>query len=664
MKELKNEGIILEDESIKKSLKGHNSYSAIAEYIWNGLDANATEIKISLIKNELGRVIKIIILDNGSGIVFENLNDNFKKFKISEKNSEFVHGKKGEGRFSFFVFSNFALWETTYKLNDKTYSYEIKMDSDLLNQFRYSEKIESSKNDTFTKVSFDIKENVEILENYLINHLKKIFPIYLKIKNANIYINENRLNWEEMILFEENTLQKEISVRIKEGTLKKCFDIDFISWKSNVVSENSEYIYCNSSTLKFKEPTRFNRKGDSFKHTVIIKSDFFDTYTNTDNLEDNQEKLFGNVTHEKLNRKIFKELRSFLESLIIKERKKVLKNNAKKMITQYKEQKVFPTFSNEPWEKVKEQQYEDFISEIYIIEPKIFKDLKSIHLKTLFKLFYSLIFSKEKEALLEILESVISLDEAEISEFKEILSRNSLQNIMDTIKFIENRYKVIEQLKELVFNKELNVYEVEHIQKVVENHFWIFGEQYNLVTSAEPSFKTALKEYWEKIIQAKNIETVTHNDALKEMDLFISRRDLVNGKIRNIVVELKRPKVKLNKEIYRQLEDYKEVILNTPAFNAHNEEWIFILIGTDFSDNFIEGKYDAAKSEGEQFLTEKGKNYKIYVKKWSELFSELEVRHNFIMKNLDLEKEKLLSQNFNEDPDDIVNNIVYETTLN
>ena len=64
-----------------------------------------------------------------------------------------------------------------------------------------------------------------------------------------------------------------------------------------------------------------------------------------------------------------------------------------------------------------------------------------------------------------------------------ILKKTSLENIIDTIKFIEDRYKVIELLKSIVYDLTKFANERDHVQKIVERHFWLFGEQYNLASA-------------------------------------------------------------------------------------------------------------------------------------------------------------------------------------
>ena len=45
--------------------------NAIAELMWNALDAEATEVRVEFVENDLGGVDAIRILDNGHGLDYE-----------------------------------------------------------------------------------------------------------------------------------------------------------------------------------------------------------------------------------------------------------------------------------------------------------------------------------------------------------------------------------------------------------------------------------------------------------------------------------------------------------------------------------------------------------------------------------------------------------------
>ena len=101
--------------------------------------------------------------------------------------------------------------------------------------------------------------------------------------------------------------------------------------------------------------------------------------------------------------------------------------------------------------------------------------------------------SGNKPELFNVLQGIVDLDEDEMKELSGILQYTSLSNITKTIKLLCDRQKIIQSLKEIVYNKSFNAYDVPHVQKLVENHYWMFGEQDNLITAAEPDFDLALK---------------------------------------------------------------------------------------------------------------------------------------------------------------------------
>jgi hypothetical protein len=59
---------------------------------------------------------------------------------------------------------------------------------------------------------------------------------------------------------------------------------------------------------------------------------------------------------------------------------------------------------------------------------------------------------------------------------------------------------VIEDLKKLVFDFKDETLEVQHLQKVLDENFWIFGEQFRLFASTEGTLKNTLSKYAKEIL--------------------------------------------------------------------------------------------------------------------------------------------------------------------
>ena len=115
------ESVEITSKGIRKVLNKYTPQRAIAEYIWNGFDAHASEVRV-LIESETtyDSIVKVRIVDNGDGIVYDLLPVAFKKFYESHKSakgnvdSRFSRGKNGYGRFTFFKFADNVVWNTVY----------------------------------------------------------------------------------------------------------------------------------------------------------------------------------------------------------------------------------------------------------------------------------------------------------------------------------------------------------------------------------------------------------------------------------------------------------------------------------------------------------------------------------------------------------------------
>lgn len=140
--------IVLGSNGIKKVLKDFSPAESVAEYIWNGYDADASEVKVLAEYNAMEKISQISISDNGCGIDFKNLDKKFKPFYESGKmiyNSEkdvhsLMHGKNGIGRLTFFTFAQSAKWTTVYKEGNKTLRYTIMITENGLDSYTASRK--------------------------------------------------------------------------------------------------------------------------------------------------------------------------------------------------------------------------------------------------------------------------------------------------------------------------------------------------------------------------------------------------------------------------------------------------------------------------------------------------------------------------------------------
>lgn len=649
--------IQIKTQGIKKSLKRYNEITAIGEYIWNGFDAQASCVQIAYTLNTLGTISEIKIIDNGYGIPKDKLKDKFVPFFESEKEidpneerlTSAVHGKNGMGRLTFFHFASEARWETVYEDSGKKYTYDITVKDMNLEDY-FDSGIKETKNEVGTIVHFDILLEPLKLET-IIQYLKQEFGWFLELnkeKNFSIKLNGEYLDYSDIIADKED-------FNIENTKTEATFDVRFIQWSVSMNNEYSRYYLINSDNKEVnKRTTKLNNKGDCFYHSIYIKSKFFDNWK-----EQEQKVMEGQVCaiDDPCKDEDYKFMIQEINKYLRKKRKPFLKQYTDKLIFDLEEKEAFPKYGNNPWDKMRKDGLENVVREIYQVEPKIFVKLNREQKKTFVRLLDLVLDVGEVDRLFEILSEIVELDTSEREELADILKVSKLSNVIKTIKIIQDRYKAIDMLRSLVFDKELHANERDHIQKFIEKHYWIFGEQYNLVTAAEPKFEEALRRYIYLLKGENKPVKIDHPDKDKEMDIFMVRQDMNNNTVKNIVVELKHPhSVKLGEKELQQVKKYMRVILSQDEFNDLHTKWEFYLVGNNFdSSGYIEGEIENVKHKGEKSLVYENNNCKIYVKTWSEIFNEFELRHTFLNRQLELERERL--QNSAKSAKEIVDNL-------
>ena len=110
----------LSADHIKSLTVTNRPLVALAEVIWNGLDADANRVSVRFDRNKLEGLEAIRVNDDGTGINFDHavnlfgtLGDSWKKTKNRTTGGRGLHGKNGKGRFRAFSLGSIVEWNTT-----------------------------------------------------------------------------------------------------------------------------------------------------------------------------------------------------------------------------------------------------------------------------------------------------------------------------------------------------------------------------------------------------------------------------------------------------------------------------------------------------------------------------------------------------------------------
>ena len=642
--------VTINDRSIEKASKIKDFKAAISEYIWNSFDAKATKVNISYTINGILGIEDVTVTDNGTGIDPFNLVNTFGLLLDSQKKSiagSNVHGNKGNGRFSFRVFASQAVWKSVFEKEGKKYQFEITIKSNDKDNYSVTEPIEvNSDTNTGCKVVFyNLNTKIsQIITTEFISHLKSEFGWLLQLRKhqgLSLCINDEPIDYASIIYkFDETT------INIDTGKQSADFKVSYIEWKGNIGDRfYYNYFLDNDFVEKGKLPTTFNNNGIDFHHSIYVVSDYFKTFTPTSELETDQGYLFEED-------EIFKRLGRELHKLLLKKQKDFIDRTAETLIKKLESENVFPDFEKTEIGMERKEEFINVTKSIFKLQPKLFIKVPPLQKKSFLGLLKLLVDSDERENIIKIIDAIVNdMSTEERTELVKLLETTKINNIVRTVKQVVGRVKSIEILKLLVLDFEKYTNERDHIQKVMEDCFWLFGEQYTLAT-ADKDFVTALKKYYIDILNKSLIGdeklVVDSEEKNRRPDLFLCRQSpLTPSNVlmeENIIVELKRPDVEIGMKQYRQIEDYMNLIINTPQFNGETRIWKFYIVGKNISKE-VEMKVRQRQEEGkEQFLADEVGKYKIFVIKWDDLFQSFKLKNDFLLKNLKVDKDTLLKE--------------------
>lgn len=640
------------DRSIENAGIPSDYRLAIAELIWNGFDARASIVDIRFNTNEFAHISIFTVSDNGDGINLAELSNSFGKFLDSPKKQTYqrtsnVHGKRGKGRFSFTNFSSKAVWKTRF-LNEesKLLQYEITINKSSKDLYEDDKKIVLDNGVSGTDLHlYELDESISAQSFYsehFTEYIAQKFGWFLHLnrdKGYAIKINGEPINYKHLI-GEDDVITLDIKDRNGNDV---SFTVSYVQWVKKIGDKSYYYFLKTDKYEVGKILTSFNNNAIDFYHSLYVESSYFDNFifekegeesARTDGLK-NQ----GDIVYKRL----VKELQTILKN---KQKLYVREKAAEELLVGYEAKGVLPVFKNNKYEQERKQDLFNVIKEIYCIQPRIFKGLGKEQTKTCVGFLNLLLDTDERENILTILGDVVKLTSEEREQLAHTLQTTSLNKILRTIRMIQNRYLVVEMLKSLVFDLKKFSTEREHIQKAIEDNYWLFGEQFHLV-SADDTFEKALSNYLYLLDGMKKETYINSNEHLRRPDIFMCRKRKIADNQNpsdmleeNIIIELKRPTVTIGKEQFRQIEDYLDLIKGEEQFNSQMRRWKFFVVSNKV-DDFIKDQYKSFQVQNRRFLVHMKEQFEIYAMTWDDIFQLFEIRHNYLLDKLNFDRNTI-----------------------
>jgi hypothetical protein len=259
------------------------------------------------------------------------------------------------------------------------------------------------------------------------------------------------------------------------------------------------------------------------------------------------------------------------------------------------------------------------------------------------------------EHLLEVLDKVAALSDDEMREFREVLERTTLQSIIRLASEVTERLIFLNVLEAMVYGDGArHVRERSQLHKVLESNCWIFGPQFYLATS-DKSFREVIRRHRE----LANLEAADESDISKVNgvadipDLFLAAKKeyplpLPEKSDHHVIVELKRPSVKIGMEEIGQITRYGTTLSSSQQFDRQKTHWDLFVVSTEVAHAVDPLRKQKDRPEGCFSATE---SMRMWALSWGEIIQRargemLMVREHLKLKSEEISTSAYLRQHF------------------
>ncbi|WP_460384611.1 ATP-binding protein [Pseudomonas amygdali] len=629
-------------EGIAKHFRNVKPWQAIAELIWNGFDAGASDIRVSISETAVDGTSHLTVLDNGSGIEFRESSNNFKRFNDSLKVASYdTHGSHGRGRLAFSQICNHADWYTRHLGEDAL----ITVTSSNLSKVSGSSIESGSSHPLLTAYASgtcvelkNFKHNLPPNESLASDFSKEFGGHFILKPHRSLWLNDFKITPQEHVEFRKTAVLE----------LHK-FEIRLIRWKEKPGNDKSYTYFVNSDGKVLHRMHSSGNKKPEYYISIYVNSPYFERYNpNPESLSEPIESFL----HSKIGRSLDRQIKLF----IAENYASFLISQAEDQVARYESEGDFPAHSDlgaaeRSWRL---SYVKEIVKSVILKEPTLFIGSNKKQRRVIIRLLDRLAVSNENSGIFDIIESILDLDADTMKTFASQLTKTKLEHIVNTIEVLQKREHAIQQIKEIMDVHYKEVRETPHLQSVIENNTWLFGASYETLAAEEDSFTKAAENLRKQIKDIEDIDVgdlaagVTVDGAQKQVDLLLVRRQPQydsNGEqyYRCVIVEIKRPGVALNDKHLHQLDTYASIISKYPAFQSDLTKFELILIGRTISSEAfnIDQRLESNKIHGEPGIVTKTNKLKAYIKHWPRIFDEFSLTNDFMLEKLKTQRADL-----------------------
>jgi hypothetical protein len=606
--------------------------AAVAELIWNSLDAEADTVDVVITQTPMGAVEAVRVVDNGHGMTNNDALQDFRKLggswkrgrKRSKNNLRMLHGQKGQGRFRAFALGLNAEWSSVGEgMNglERTVISGSLMDS----EFTISdpERLATGSPGTIVTITGARDTSGALLgpdaRHWLIIRLAAYLATYPQIT---ITYNRQPLDLDSIL---NRTVEVPLDPSL--GGHHGAPVVRIMEWVPEIVSHRSSLILCDENGIALHEITDAISTG-GMKLTAYLTWAGFADHGN--------QLLLSEMGHRTLSPIISaarQALTKYVGDRLLEERQVI--------IQQWKARKVYP-YDKAPSTAAERRERQVFDVVAATAAGAVPDDPRAAKLSL--RLLKEAL-EQSPGALHRVLQEVLDLTMEQVADFDRLLRTTSLPAVIAATNQVTDRLIFLDDLSRLLFNADSRkaVRERDQLHEILANgRTWVFGEEYALVASDKTLTKVLdahLKELGDDRPVMGPVSDVGGSTG-RRVDLMLSRAVKGATGRRHLVVELKRPSVVLGQTELGQITNYAIAVARDPAFRAPDVTWDFWLVGDDYDGYIDEMVHQDTRPIG---VASQRHPYTVRVRRWAEIIEENRQRLHFYRERLNYQAENDLS---------------------
>lgn len=603
--------------------------TAVAELIWNGLDADAEEVQVVFQKNDIEGLTRVIVRDDGHGLpyeeaeaAFQNLGGSWKRSaQKTRKKGRILHGQLGKGRFKAFAIGSSIIWNTRYPENGHFSEYAISGSTSNIGTFSISDPKDAEVGSSGTEVEVSLSKNFSsLISEDARRELAEEFALYL-LQYPEVKLSYDGERIEPSTLFKavEHYDLGTVAFANGESTTAK---LSVIEWGRN--TDRALFLCDESGVALHKLPVGIHAPG--FEFTAYLKSPLV-----------RQLDASGSLILEEID----PELSTLIEAVRSKLREHFRQRAAEQsveVVRSWKTEKIYP-YEGEPKNVIEEAERQVF-DVVALNLHSYLPDFERSENKSK-KLSLQLIrqaLERDPGELQLILEDVLSLPAEKKKDLAELLRKTSLAAVINASKVVANRLDFLRGLETLVFDNEIkpSLLERRQLHRIVANETWIFGEQFNIAVDDE-SLDAVLAKHLALLGRAMKSDgaVLREDDSVGIVDLMLSKSiPQPNASEReHLVIELKRPTQKVDLGVQNQILSYAEAVCRDERFRDTATRWHFWAVSNEM-DNAV-AKLANQRNRPAGLLYEDAQTQVfVWAKTWGQIIRDCKARLDFFQQRL------------------------------